>query len=607
MRWFNNLVIAKKLGLVFAVLLTFMLALGALAITEFVRMYQPTQRVTSKWLPTTTTLAKIRFTFTALRRHELDMLVNQPAERQKFENKAAEDIKVVTAALDKCEALVSSEEERQIFTQLKSSYNSYLPHHYRFQSLLKENKQAEASQYILGESQGIFEQTLAHVQDYFRLDGDGADKEAQKVQDTYFSARRLVVVIVAFTILLGAVLAIAVSRIISLPLQMMRHAALRLADGDTSQQINHDSNDEVGSLAHSLRDVIAYNQEVARACEALGRGDLTVAVEAKSQHDQLATNFTRAVSSIRHTIRSMAESSSSLASASEELSATSAEMSGNAEETAAQAGVVSAAAEEISANVQTVVSGSEQMSQSIREISTNAHEAAAVAGNGVKMADEANRKVAKLAASGQQIGQVIKVITTIAEQTHLLALNATIEAARAGAAGKGFAVVASEVKELAKETAKATEDISRQIEEIQSDTKDATGGILEIGRIITQISEIQTTIASAVEQQTATTNEIGRNIADVAKGNLEVARNITGVADAAKGTTEGAEYTKKAASELASMATTLNELLRQFEYEDERAERSYGGDRTGESPNSTRKQDYFVMPSSEPAEIELSR
>jgi methyl-accepting chemotaxis protein len=332
---------------------------------------------------------------------------------------------------------------------------------------------------------------------------------------------------------------------------------------DTQQTLRKD---EIGDVANAFHHLQRYLKSIADAALELRKGNLTVQVKPKSESDSLAMNFNDSVAAIRATVEQMAESSSNLAAASEELATTSSEMSSNAEETSAQAAVVSAAAEQIAANVQTVVAGSEQMSLSIREISTNAHEAAAVAGNGVRIADEASRKVGKLAESGQQIGQVIKVITAIAEQTHLLALNATIEAARAGEAGKGFAVVASEVKELARQTAKATEDISRQIEAIQSDTKDATEGITEVGRIIAQISKIQTTIASAVEEQTATTHEIGRNIADVAKGNQEIARNITGVADAAKSTTEGAEYTNKAAAELAGLASTVQSLVGQFEY-----------------------------------------
>ena len=157
-----------------------------------------------------------------------------------------------------------------------------------------------------------------------------------------------------------------------------------------------------------------------------------------------------------------------------------------------------------------------------------------------------------------------KVITSIAQQTNLLALNATIEAARAGEAGKGFAVVANEVKELAKETAKATEEIGQKIDAIQGDTKAAVRAIGEISQIINQINDISNTIASAVEEQTATTNEIGRNVTEAAKGTEEIARNISGVATAAESTTSGAGDTQKAAIELSRMANELQSLVSRF-------------------------------------------
>ena len=196
----------------------------------------------------------------------------------------------------------------------------------------------------------------------------------------------------------------------------------------------------------------------------------------------------------------------------QELTSVSQQMAANAEETAAQANVASAAAEQVSKNVTTVATGAEEMGASIKEIAKNANEAARVATSAVKVAEKTNATVAKLGESSAEIGNVIKVITSIAQQTNLLALNATIEAARAGEAGKGFAVVANEVKELAKQTAKATEDISRKIEAIQADTKGAVEAIAQIGKIINQINDIQNTIASAVEEQTATTGEISRNV-----------------------------------------------------------------------------------------------
>jgi methyl-accepting chemotaxis protein len=174
--------------------------------------------------------------------------------------------------------------------------------------------------------------------------------------------------------------------------------------------------------------------------------------------------------------------------------------------------------------------------------------------------------VKKLGESSQEIGNVIKVITSIAQQTNLLALNATIEAARAGEAGKGFAVVANEVKELAKQTAKATEDIGQKIDAIQGDTKGAVQAIEEIGTIINQINDISNSIASAVEEQTVTTNEIGRSVTEASKGVGDIAKNIGGVAVAAKNTTQGANDTQKASHELSRMAAHLQSVISKFTF-----------------------------------------
>lgn len=250
-----------------------------------------------------------------------------------------------------------------------------------------------------------------------------------------------------------------------------------------------------------------------------------------------------------------------LASSAQELTAVSQQMAANSEETATQASVVSAAAEQVSRNVGTVASATEEMGASIREIAKSANEAARVATTAVKVAEKTNVTVSKLGESSAEIGNVIKVITSIAQQTNLLALNATIEAARAGEAGKGFAVVANEVKELAKQTARATEDIGRRIDAIQTDTKSAVAAIAQIGTVISQINDIQSTIASAVEEQTATTSEIARNVGEAALGSREIAQNVMGVAQAARSTTEGAANTKGSADELSRMATELQRLV----------------------------------------------
>ncbi len=264
---------------------------------------------------------------------------------------------------------------------------------------------------------------------------------------------------------------------------------------------------------------------------------------------------------LKSTLNSVNQNAQALASASEELTAVSQQMSSNSEETAAQSNVVASAAEQVSKNVATVATSAEEMSASVKEIAKNANDAAKVATEAVTVASNTNKTVAKLGESSIEIGKVIKVITSIAQQTNLLALNATIEAARAGEAGKGFAVVANEVKELAKQTATATEDISQKIEAIQGDTKGAVTAIDQISKIIGQINDISNTIASAVEEQSATTNEIARNATEAAKGSTEISKNIANVSLAAKNTTEGANNTLSAATELSKLAADLKRVV----------------------------------------------
>lgn len=263
-------------------------------------------------------------------------------------------------------------------------------------------------------------------------------------------------------------------------------------------------------------------------------------------------------------VSGIVDNTHALASSSEELTSVSQQMSAAAEETTAQANLVSAAAEQVSGNARIVSGSIENLVTSIHEIARNAQAAAATARQAVDMAGTTSATMNALGHSSTDIGKVVKVITSIAEQTNLLALNATIEAARAGEAGKGFAVVANEVKELARETARATEEIGGKIEAMQRDTQRAVTAIGEIGTVIGRIDDLQTKIAAAVEEQSVTTSEISRNIAEATTGSTEIAENIVQVAQAAQSTAEGASNTQLSSQELARMAQGLQRLVDEY-------------------------------------------
>ncbi|WP_433306468.1 methyl-accepting chemotaxis protein [Actinoplanes sp. CA-030573] len=345
----------------------------------------------------------------------------------------------------------------------------------------------------------------------------GAAQETD-AEDRYQRTKWLVGALLGVALVAGLALAAGIARLIVTSLNRCAGALGRIAEGDLTARVEVGSRDEVGRMAAAL------NRTAEAMAGMVGR---------------------------------INASSSLLADASDELSAVSAQLSASAEETSVQVGAVAESAGQVSDGVRAVSAGADEMGVSIREISDNANEAAVVAADAARAAAATDAGVARLGEASNQIGAVVQMITSIAEQTNLLALNATIEAARAGEAGKGFAVVASEVKDLAMETARATQEITAQVGAIQAESDSAVGAIQEIGRIITTISDYTTTIAAAVEEQTATTGEISRSVERAADGSSAIAETIAGVAEAAKHVTDSATETQQTASELARTAAEL--------------------------------------------------
>lgn len=388
-----------------------------------------------------------------------------------------------------------------------------------------------ATDLVLGEELEVFARMSAAADELVGLLQESSAEHEENADQAASRARLAMIVAGLLALVLGGVLASLITRSLTRPLGETVALLRAVAEGDLTRRSTSTTGDEVGQMNVALNETL---DRVAETVEGIGAGANT------------------------------------LSTASEELSSVSQQLSAAAEETAVQAASVSAGAEQVSHNIQSVSTGAEQLGASINEIAQNTTMAARIAAEAVEVANATNDTVTKLGASSAEIGEVIKVITSIAEQTKLLALNATIEAARAGEAGKGFAVVANEVKDLARATARSSDEIGRTIETIQGDTAAVVEAIDRITSIIRQINDIQTVVAAAVEQQSATTNEIGRNVAEAAVGSSDIARNITGVAETARSTTQGATETHKSAEELARLAAELLRLVSRFRVTDGR-------------------------------------
>ncbi|WP_439578030.1 methyl-accepting chemotaxis protein, partial [Elioraea sp.] len=342
---------------------------------------------------------------------------------------------------------------------------------------------------------------------------------------------------------------------IARPIELSVARLRTLSDGDTESPIYGEGRqDEVGDIAATMavfRDNLIRTREMQ---EELKRKDEEARQERRRAAFEAATRFEGEVGAV---VKGVAASAT-------ELEATATGMAAGAEETSRQATAVAAAAEQASANVQTVASAAEELSASIAEISRQVSESTRIASEAVSEASRTNTTVESLASSANRIGEVVRLINDIAGQTNLLALNATIEAARAGEAGKGFAVVASEVKNLASQTAKATEEIGGQIAAVQGETGKVVEAIRAIGGTIEKISGIAASIAAAVEQQGAATAEIARNVQQAAAGTGAVSANIGSVQDAASGSGAAAAQVQGAAAELSRGAETLRSQVERF-------------------------------------------
>ncbi|CAM3158377.1 hypothetical protein JHFBIEKO_4649 [Methylobacterium mesophilicum] len=368
------------------------------------------------------------------------------------------------------------------------------------------------------------------------------------------SAQRGQIGLVGLTVGVGGLLAFLIARSVIRPVTAMTDAMKRLAEGDTAVEVPAPrARDEMAEMAKAV-DVFRQN--------AIARADLEAAQAAEQ-----ATRLSRAErvdQLVRAFQQNVAASLEVVTGAATELDATARSMTQVADDTNTQAVASSAAAEQASTNVQTVAAAAEQMVASLQEIERQVIRSNEVAGHAAHEAEATNTAMASLRLASEQIGAAVTTISGIAGQTNLLALNATIEAARAGDAGRGFAVVASEVKELAGQTAKATEEIGGQIAAIQAATHQAAAAIEQIARTITAVNEISGAIASTVVQQTAATSEISRNAGEAARGTRDVSSNVAQVLASSGETGSAATQVLHAASQLASQSQKVRQEVDGF-------------------------------------------
>jgi len=554
-------------------------------------------------IPGMTEIGKLRLLVSTniTRIHGL-VLIDNSDERKAVEGEIREAVQAQSDLLAKYTD-ITTEEEKRLNARVKEAGAAWAEIRTKVIALA-DSGDLKGAQQLLTDNTSKGDAYLAAVDEEFELNIRNGKAYGEHIAGATATMSRVLWLGGLLATAIAIALALITARSITQPVSRLVAHVERVGQGDLQARCEVASHDEVGQLGDALNrmtgDLQTLKGETERQVEQarvdkeelqekvdrllasvqhLAEGDLAQAITVKGKHaiGQLGEGIERLAQELSRNMAAIAENAHTLAAAAEELSATAQEMASTSEETSRQAVSAAASAEQVGQNVRTVANSGSDMTASIKEISKNAQEATKVTMAAVQVSTTAGATIAKLGESSIEIGKVIKVITSIAEQTNLLALNATIEAARAGEAGKGFAVVANEVKELAKETSKATEDISHKIDAIQNDTAEAVKAVGQIREIIGQVNDIATTIAGAVEEQTATTNEIGRNVGQAATGSGEIARNVSGVAEAARSTAQGASATLEAASALARLASELQHVVGRFKLAD--GSTSLGGGR----------------------------
>jgi methyl-accepting chemotaxis protein len=559
MRLWLDLSIRGKVLMAFASLLLFTCLLGLFGLRESGLINDAAADIRDSWLPSTTVLGELATAAEDYRLREARLVIAAVAgkadELALDQSAVAEGMANVQKIRLKYQPLIATgTDDERLMRAFDQAWVRVKQGGEQLDNLVNSGDSTKAVALFRDNTRTDFELAASKLMEDLTFNHVEGVKKANEGAATYEQARWSITIALLATAAIGLLAGFAIVAGIASPIRRATMAVDRLTAGDKSIFIaDADRKDEVGVLARALG---VFRDNMVKADE------LAAEQERERQAKELRARALEAL--VRAFEAKIGDLASVLASGATELKVTAQSMSSTATQTNQQASTVAAAAEEASVSVHTVAAAAEELTLSIREINQQVTHSSRITGRAVVDAKRTDGIVQALALGAERIGQVVGLITNIAGQTNLLALNATIEAARAGDAGKGFAVVASEVKNLASQTAKATEEIGAQIAQIQSATKESVEAIRGITDTIEEVSSIVVTIAAALEEQGAATAEIARNVQQTAQAAQDVTLNIGGVSQAANETGVSAKQLLGAATDLSRQSENLTAEVDRF-------------------------------------------
>ncbi|TBW41391.1 methyl-accepting chemotaxis protein [Siculibacillus lacustris] len=547
--------VKASLMAIVVVLVGFLLGEGVVAIFNLKAIRATTAEITDDWLPSVRALGEIKYGVTRYRlagsRHVMN---GDEATKKEIDGVLKDYLAQIEKSFAVYEPLVTSAEERALWSAVKSKWAAYVAVQEKTQAL-SNSKEADKATQMFNAAKTEFNAALADLDRGVEINNKGALEATRRAQTTFDAAFAQILVLAGIAVAVGVGAGLFVALGISAPLQRLTGAMQKVAGGQLKADIpSVTRGDEIGDMARTLivfRDGLAETERL-RAEEATR--EKAAAERMVAERHRIADRFQESMGALAE---GFVNSSAEVADAARNLAAT-------AEETSRQAGAVAEAAETASGNVETVAASTEEMAASVREINERVCDSTRIAKVAADEAEATQENIRSLSGAADRIGDVVNLIKDIAGQTNLLALNATIEAARAGEAGKGFAVVASEVKQLAAQTASATDEIASTVGRIQAATAETVASISRIVATIGTIQEVSASIAGAVQQQGAATHEISSNTHRAAEGTAHVSQNISGVGHAAEMTGSAATQLMGLSGALSSEADRLTKEVKGF-------------------------------------------